>query len=86
MPPHDMSQSDVTPAEDDSHRAFALIEAAWLEGEETGVPTEMLAYASIFAAMRGLVGRFGEDAVADLARRLEQRVQLGEFSENSTRQ
>ncbi|MEO1204884.1 MAG: hypothetical protein AAFV45_00995 [Pseudomonadota bacterium] len=86
MPPNDMCQTDYAPAEDDSLRAFSLIEAAWMEGEETGVPTEMMAYAAIFAAMRGLVGRFGEDAVADLAKRLEQRVQLGEFSENNTRQ
>ncbi len=72
--------------ETDSFRALDLIEAAWSEGEATGVPTEMLAYAAIFQAMRGLVGRFGEDAVADLARRLEQRVQMGEFSEHNTRQ
>ncbi|MEM1371587.1 MAG: hypothetical protein AAGG72_05080 [Pseudomonadota bacterium] len=73
-------------SDDDSVLAFQLIEAAWLEGEETGIPEEMLAYAAIFAGLRGLVECFGEDAVAGLARRLEQRVQLGEFSNFNTRQ
>lgn len=84
--PQGLPSNDSTEINGDSFRALDLIEAAWLEGEETGVPTEMLAYAAIFAAMRGLVDRFGEDAVADLTRRLERRVQLGEFSKNNTRQ
>lgn len=86
MPPPEFSLDNAENPPDDGLRAFTLIEAAWLEGEEHGVPPEMLAYAAIFAAMRGLVSSYGEDVVADMARRLEQRIQLGEFSENNTRQ
>lgn len=84
--PTDHLDLTSTRDETDSFRALDLIEAAWNEGQATGVPSEMLAYAAIFQAMRGLVGQFGEEAVADLARRLEVRVQMGEFSENNTRQ
>jgi len=72
--------------DDDSSRALNLILAAWDEGEETGVPPELMAYAAIFTAMSDLVDRFGEGAVAKLARGLEDRVRLGEFSRHHTRQ
>ncbi len=72
--------------DDDSSRALSLILAAWDEGEETGVPPELMAYAAIFTAMADLVDRFGEEAVANMAQGLERRVQLGEFSRHNTRQ
>ncbi|MDX2288978.1 MAG: hypothetical protein NW217_09180 [Hyphomicrobiaceae bacterium] len=71
--------------QDHSMRALDLILTAWEEGEEDGVPPEMMAYAAIFTAMTDLVCMFGEDAVAKLARGLEQRVQSGEFSARNER-
>lgn len=70
----------------DHHRALELIWAAWEEGEEGGLPSELMAYAAIYTAMTDLVANFGEDAVASMARGLEERVQLGEFSAHNTRQ
>lgn len=71
---------------DESMRALSLILAAWDEGEETGVAPEAMAYAALFTALSDLVDIYGEDAVASLARGLERRVQLGEFSMMQTKQ
>jgi len=72
--------------EDPSYRALDLILAAWDEGTESGVAPEQMAYAALFAALTDLVSIYGEDAVISLARGLEKRVQVGEFSLNRTRQ
>lgn len=71
---------------DESMRALSLILAAWDEGEETGVAPEAMAYAALFTALSDLVDIYGEDAVASLARGLERRVRLGEFSMMQTKQ
>lgn len=76
----------LTEDSDDSVRALNLILAAWDEGEENGVAPELMAYAALFTALSDLVDIYGEDAVATLARGLEQRVRLGEFSMLQTKQ
>ena len=72
-------------SDDESVRALNLILAAWDEGTETGVAPELMAYAALFTALTDLVALFGEQAVAKLARGLERRVELGEFTLNRTR-
>ena len=72
--------------DDNSTYALDIILSAWREGEDHGVPREQLAYAAIFTAMSSLVSNGGEDAAVRLARGLERRIQVGEFSRNSTRQ
>jgi len=72
--------------DDSTFRALSLILEAWDEGTESGVPSEQMAYAALFTALTDLVAQFGEDAVRKLARGLEQRVVLGEFSLHRTRQ
>ena len=42
--------------------------------------------AALFDALTDLVDQFGEDAVLNLARGLERRILVGEFSLNRTRQ
>ena len=71
---------------EESMQALRLILAAWDEGEETGVAPEMMAYAALFTALSDLIDMYGEDAVASMARGLEQRVRLGEFTMVQTRQ
>ncbi|MGD9785912.1 MAG: hypothetical protein AB7E80_00965 [Hyphomicrobiaceae bacterium] len=39
-----------------------------------------MAYAALFTALSDLVAIYGEDAVATLARGLENRVRVGEFT------
>lgn len=66
--------------DDDSLQAFDLILAAFDEGTQRGVASELIAYAALFTALSDLVAAFGEDAVATLARGLERRVMVGEFT------
>lgn len=66
--------------DDDSLRALDLIEAAWNEGEENGVPHELMAYAAVFAGMRDLVQIFGREAAAAMAKSLSERIKDGHFS------
>lgn len=70
----------------DSYKALSLILEAWEEGTEQGIPPELMAYAALFTALTDLVASFGEDAVASLARGLDERVRQGEFSMYTTRQ
>jgi hypothetical protein len=76
---HDMRVAEID-TEDDSLQAFDLILAAFDEGNERGVAPELIAYAALFTALSDLVAAFGEEAVASLARGLEKRVLVGEFT------
>jgi hypothetical protein len=71
---------------DDSLQALSIILAAWDEGTEAGVAPELMAYAALFTALTDLVALFGEEAVVKLARGLEQRVSMGEFTLNRVTQ
>ncbi len=81
-----MHANKLPNSEDPSFRALSLILAAWDEGEESGIPNEHMAYAALFTALTDLVTHYGEDAVVTLARSLEQRINVGEFSLHRTRQ
>ncbi|MCH9808654.1 MAG: hypothetical protein K0U74_13060 [Alphaproteobacteria bacterium] len=65
---------------DESLLALDLIQAAWEQGKESGVPHELMAYAAVFTGMRDLVSIFGETAAAAMAKNLEGRIKQGEFS------
>lgn len=65
---------------DESVRALSLILAAWDEGTDSGLAPELMAYAALYTALTDLVAMFGEDAVSKLARGLEHRIAVGEFT------
>ncbi len=71
---------ELAESDDKSFKALGLILAAWDEGTESGVASEQMAYAALFAALTDLVSLYGEDAVVDLARGLERRLMQGEFT------
>ena len=81
-----MRTFELGDSDDESIRALSLILAAWDEGTETGVAPELMAYAALFTALTDLVALFGESAVAKMAKGLERRVELCEFTLNRTRQ
>lgn len=66
--------------DDDAVAALGLVLAAWEDGTDSGIAPELMAYASMFAALTDLVTAFGEEAVAALAESLATRVRSGEFS------
>jgi hypothetical protein len=73
-------------SDDESLRALNCILEAWEAGASTGVKPEMMAYAAIYTALSDLVSSYGEDAVADLAGGLVERVRSGEFTLYRVRQ
>ncbi len=81
-----MHAFDLRDSDDQSFRALSLILDAWDEGTDSGLAPEQMAYAALFAALTDLVSLYGEDAVVKLARGLERRVELGEFSLSRTNQ
>lgn len=81
-----MSGLGLSDSDDESLRALDCILDAWEAGEQVGVSPEHMAYAAIYAALSDLVANYGEDAVADLAGRLVDRVRSGEFTLYTTRQ
>ncbi len=71
-------------SEDSMFRALGLILDAWDEAAESGVKPEQMAYAALFTALADLVTLYGEDSVVRLARNLQQRIELGEFTLDRT--
>ena len=68
------------------HAALRYIIDAWDEALHDGIEPEMLANASLFAALSDLVSMYGEDAVSKMADRLSRRINHGEFTLNRTTQ
>ena len=66
--------------------ALDLMMDAWFSGLEDGIDGEILAHAALFLAMSDMIDTYGENAVAELASRLPQRIHNGEFSVNRNMQ
>lgn len=60
--------------------ALAFVQGALAEAIEAGVDTDCFAQVALFTAMQELVETYGEQAVADFAGRLPERIKNGEFS------
>jgi predicted YcjX-like family ATPase len=60
--------------------ALEYIQEAWDEASATGIESEIIAFAALFAAISDLVTLYGEDAVTEMAGNLPDRVMRGEFS------
>lgn len=70
----------------DKQEALRYIIDAWAEALHDGIEPELLANASLFAALSDLVSVYGEEAVAQMANKLPRRIQHGEFTLNRTTQ
>jgi hypothetical protein len=79
-----MRPDDLADSDDPSFVALGLILAAWDEGKQSGVTTEQMAYAALFAALSDLVSLYGEDAVVRLTEGLQKRIRSGEFTMDRT--
>lgn len=79
-----MRPDDLADSDDPSFVALGLILAAWDEGKQSGVTTEQMAYAALFAALSDLVALYGEDAVVRLTDGLQKRIRSGEFTMDRT--
>jgi hypothetical protein len=77
---------DASPLSETEQRRVALqnILDAWDEALGEGVDADILATTAIFAALSDMVEAYGEEAVADMAAGLADRVRQGEFTLNRT--
>jgi hypothetical protein len=66
--------------------ALRYILDAWEEALHDGIEPEMLANASLYAALADLISVYGEEAVAKMAGGLSRRIHLGEFTLKRTPQ
>jgi hypothetical protein len=73
----------MEPDETDQRRmALQSILDAWDEALSEGVGADILANTAIFAALSDMVEAYGEEAVAEMAAGLADRVRQGEFTLN----
>ncbi len=73
----------LAPTETDQRRmALQNILDAWDEALSDGVSADILATTAIFAALSDMVEAYGEEAVAEMAGGLADRVRQGEFTLN----
>ncbi|MDO9127467.1 hypothetical protein [Parvibaculum sp.] len=82
--PLDEDGYDASPLTESEQRRVALqnILDAWDEALGEGVEADVLATTAIFAALSDMVEAYGEDAVAEMANGLADRVRQGEFTLN----
>ncbi|HEX2266152.1 MAG TPA: hypothetical protein VHH14_07695 [Solirubrobacterales bacterium] len=79
-----MSNSDVHHAESDrsadKRLALSYVTEAFAEAELDGLDPDSMVHAALFAAFRELVATYGEEAAAQYAECLPQRVRGGAFT------
>lgn len=67
-------------ADDERRAALAYVTEAFAEAILAGIESESFAHAALFAALQELVETYGEEAVAQFAGRLPDRIRGGEFT------
>ncbi|VAV88573.1 hypothetical protein MNBD_ALPHA06-1040 [hydrothermal vent metagenome] len=65
---------------DQKSTALDMILGAWDQALAKGCAPETIATSAIFAALADLIDVYGEDVVAEMTKRLPERVNRGEFS------
>ncbi len=77
---HDVSHDDDRTVSEKKRAALDLILDAWENGLESGIDNEILAHAALFSALSDMIELYGEEAVAQFAERVPQRIMKGEFT------
>ena len=77
-------ETDHVPISEQKKVALAYLTQAWGDAVAEGVESDVLAHAALFAALSDLVASYGEDAVAELAATLKDRIHNREFTIGQT--
>jgi hypothetical protein len=67
-------------AADEKREALNYLTEAFAEALLAGIEGDCFAHAALFTAFQELVDTYGEDAVADFAEGLPERIRNGEFT------
>lgn len=76
----DIGSDDLATIQEKKKLALAYIGEAWDQAMDDGVDPEIVAHAALFTALCDLIATYGEDAVAELAESLPQRIRDLEFT------
>jgi hypothetical protein len=76
----DPSQTEREALALQKQEAFVRFSAVWQDALGAGIEPDVLAHVALFAALGDLVATYGENAVADFAERLPDRIAAGEFT------
>jgi hypothetical protein len=77
---------DEARSEDERRAAFGYLNEAWEEARLDGIDGDCLAQVALFTAINELVSTYGEDAAAEYADKLGERIRRGEFTVAGNRQ
>jgi len=80
MTPHFNLRIEDMSAADEKRAALTYVHEAFAEAVLSGVEADCFAQAALFTAFQELVDTYGEEAVAQYASRLPERIRCGEFS------
>ena len=80
MTPHFNLRIEDMSAADEKRAALTYVHEAFAEAVLSGVEADCFAQAALFTALQELVDTYGEEAVAQYASRLPERIRCGEFS------
>lgn len=75
-----MTEMERDQVSEEKRYALDLLSEAFAEGRLEGLDPDCLAQAAIFAGFQELVATYGEDAAADFAETITERVRSGGFS------
>lgn len=76
----DLGQHDTEEMRVQKREAFARLSAVWQDALGAGIEPDVIAHVALFAALGDLVATYGENAVAEFAERLPDRISSGEFT------
>jgi len=76
----DITISDRLNKDEQKSTALDMILIAWDQALSKGCSPETIATSAIFAALADLIDVYGEELVAEMSRRLPDRISRGEFS------
>jgi hypothetical protein len=74
------------PEREQKFAALGYLHEAWAEARLDGIDDDCMAQACLFAALAEMVSTYGEDATAEFAKGLSERIRNGEFSLGLARQ
>ncbi len=76
----ELGSDDLATIQEKKKLALAYIGEAWDQAMDDGIDPEIVAHAALFTAMCDLIATYGEEAVAELAETLPERIRNLEFT------
>lgn len=82
MNDNDALSEQLAQVSEDKRAALSYVAEAFAEAELDGLDADCMVQAALFAAFQELVATYGEDAAAEYAEGLPERIRAGGFSTN----